>query len=70
MVLVAQYAFQTLSWTQLEIRADAENLASRRVAEKAGFTLHGVTRNHGVMQHHEPVLGKPYDEAVYYLLRP
>jgi RimJ/RimL family protein N-acetyltransferase len=63
--LAVRYAFDVLRWTQLQIRANAENLASRCVAEKCGFALQGVSRNHGVMHHHEPLRGQSFDEAVY-----
>jgi RimJ/RimL family protein N-acetyltransferase len=67
--LAIRYAFDVLDWSQLEIRANAENLASRSVAEKTGFQLQGVVQNRGVMEHHQPLLGQSFDEAVYYLLR-
>jgi RimJ/RimL family protein N-acetyltransferase len=42
---VAQYAFDHLKMVRLEIITDEENAASRRVAQRAGFTLEGVLRN-------------------------
>jgi RimJ/RimL family protein N-acetyltransferase len=67
--LALGYAFDALDWTQLEIRANADNVASRSVATKCGFVLQGIRENHGVMQHHEPLRGQSFDEAVYYLRR-
>lgn len=39
---LANYAFSELSAQRVEIRCDARNLASRRVAEKCGFALEAV----------------------------
>jgi RimJ/RimL family protein N-acetyltransferase len=41
---LAQFACEQFGARRLEITSDARNLASRRVAEKAGFTLEGVRR--------------------------
>jgi RimJ/RimL family protein N-acetyltransferase len=42
---MAAFARAILGARRIEITADARNAASRRVAEKAGFTLEGVMRN-------------------------
>jgi RimJ/RimL family protein N-acetyltransferase len=39
-------ALETLRANRVEIWCDANNLASQRVAERAGFTLEGRLRNH------------------------
>jgi ribosomal-protein-serine acetyltransferase len=38
-------AFESLSARRVEIRCDDNNAASRRVAERNGFTLEGILRN-------------------------
>jgi ribosomal-protein-serine acetyltransferase len=38
-------AFESLAARRVEIRCDANNAASRRVAERNGFTLEGILRN-------------------------
>ena len=43
--LVSRWAFQELRCERLQLRADADNVASQRVAEKAGFTREGVLRS-------------------------
>ena len=42
---ITQFAFSQLSAKRIEIRADALNVASWRVAENSGFELEGVLRN-------------------------
>jgi RimJ/RimL family protein N-acetyltransferase len=42
--IVAKYAFTTLGVQRLEWYANVGNVASRRVAEKVGFTLEGTLR--------------------------
>lgn len=42
---LAALAFETLGVVRLELFTDAENQASRRVAERCGFVLEGVLRN-------------------------
>jgi RimJ/RimL family protein N-acetyltransferase len=43
--LVSRWAFEELGCERLQLRADADNVASQRVAEKAGFTREGVLRS-------------------------
>jgi RimJ/RimL family protein N-acetyltransferase len=42
--LLAGWAFQELDLRRLELVTDPDNLASQRVAEKAGFRREGVLR--------------------------
>lgn len=42
---VVGYAFAQLGAARIELITDARNLASRRVAERCGFTLEGLLRN-------------------------
>jgi RimJ/RimL family protein N-acetyltransferase len=49
---------------RLQLRADPQNVASCRVAEKAGFTREGVLRSH----HWNARLGRRQDWAMYSLL--
>jgi RimJ/RimL family protein N-acetyltransferase len=44
--LVCRHAFEDLGMGRLEILVDPDNVASRRVAEKAGFREEGVLRSH------------------------
>ncbi|MFN8471569.1 MAG: GNAT family protein [Anaerolineae bacterium] len=43
---ITTFAFDTLGAERVEIHMDSRNLASRRVAEKAGYQLEGELRNH------------------------
>jgi RimJ/RimL family protein N-acetyltransferase len=43
--LVSEGALRELGCERLQLRADAQNLPSQRVAEKAGFTREGVLRS-------------------------
>jgi RimJ/RimL family protein N-acetyltransferase len=42
---ITSFAFEALGARRVEIRCDTSNLASARVAERAGFTLEGTLRN-------------------------
>jgi RimJ/RimL family protein N-acetyltransferase len=42
---VTAFAMQTLQAARVEVRCDAKNDRSRRVAERAGFQLEGILRN-------------------------
>jgi RimJ/RimL family protein N-acetyltransferase len=61
--LVSRWAFRQGA-ARLQLRADVANLASRRVAEKAGFQLEGVLRS----AHWNSRLGRRQDWAMYSLL--
>ena len=56
--LLSDWAF-TQGFTRLELHIDPENAASRRVAEKAGYTLEGVLRSY------EELKGRRVDIAMY-----
>ena len=60
--MVARFAFDSLQLSRVEIVVRPENLASRRVAEKAGAKLEAIARNR-IVQH-----GRPYDAALYSLI--
>lgn len=60
--LVAGYGFSHAGLSRIEIAAIPENVASRRVAERAGATFEAIARNRLVMH------GKPYDAALYSLV--
>jgi RimJ/RimL family protein N-acetyltransferase len=60
--LVAGWAFADLGIARVEVLADVANAASRRVAEKAGFTREGVARSARALH------GVRHDMVVYSLL--
>ncbi len=60
--MVAHFGFTEAGFTRLEIVALAENMASRRVAEKAGAKLECIARNRLVGW------GKSHNAAVYSLI--
>jgi RimJ/RimL family protein N-acetyltransferase len=62
--LLARWAFEDGGAARVQLRADVENVASRRVAEKAGFQLEGVLRS----AHWNARLGRRQDWAMYSLL--
>lgn len=64
LVLAARWAFDDCGAARVQLRADVENVASRRVAEKAGFRLEGVLRS----AHWNARLGRRQDWAMYSLL--
>jgi GNAT acetyltransferase-like protein len=45
-VILARWAFDDLGLAQLQITCGPDNLASQRVAERAGFVREGVLRSH------------------------
>ena len=61
--LLSGWAFEHLPIDRIEIHAEPENAASRRVAERAGFSFEGVLRSHHVKK------GLRRDAASYSLLR-
>jgi RimJ/RimL family protein N-acetyltransferase len=63
LVLIAGFAFDEGA-ARVQLRADVENVPSRRVAEKAGFTAEGVLRN----MHWNPRLGRRQSWVMYSLL--
>src|SRR5438270_2024153 len=46
----ARYAFDVLGYRRLEWKCDAANAASRRAAERFGFTFEGIFRQHRVIK--------------------
>jgi RimJ/RimL family protein N-acetyltransferase len=64
LVLVSHWALARDGAARLQLRADVENVPSRRVAEKAGYTLEGVLRS----AHWNARLGRRQDWALYSLL--
>ena len=63
--VVSAWAFRRGAVERLQLRADVENVPSRRAAEKAGFRLEGVLRN----VYWNARLGRRQDWALYSLLR-
>jgi RimJ/RimL family protein N-acetyltransferase len=61
--MLSRWAFDNLPVDRIEIQVVAENDASRRVAERAGYTFEGVLRSHTVIK------GTRRDMAMYSLLR-
>jgi ribosomal-protein-serine acetyltransferase len=57
--IAARFAFESLQLSRIEIVARPENVASRRVAEKAGAKFEAIARNR-IVQH-----GRAYDAALY-----
>ncbi len=64
LVLLSRWALARDDVERVQLRADIENVASRRVAEKAGFRLEGVLRS----AYFNPRLGRRQDWAMYSLL--
>ncbi len=42
--LLTKFAFETLQANRVEIRCDAENIASRKIPERIGYQLEGILR--------------------------
>jgi RimJ/RimL family protein N-acetyltransferase len=64
LALVARWCLAQDDVARVQLRADPENAASCRVAEKAGFRCEGVLRS----AHWNPRLGRRQDWAMYSLL--
>ena len=60
--LVAKFGFAEIRFTRLEIVAAVGNIASQRVAEKAGATREGIERNRHVVH------GRIHDAVMYSLI--
>ena len=52
MYLMAAHVFETLGYRRYEWKCNKENLASRRAAERLGFTFEGIFRQHMVVKGH------------------
>jgi RimJ/RimL family protein N-acetyltransferase len=65
LVLLSRAVLEREGVERAQLRADIENVSSRRVAEKAGFRLEGVLRS----AHWNARLGRRQDWAMYSLLR-
>ena len=64
LLVVSAWAFERASVARLQLRADVDNVPSRRSAEKAGFQLEGVLRS----VYWNARLGRRQDWAMYSLL--
>jgi RimJ/RimL family protein N-acetyltransferase len=62
--LVSRWLIADHGIERLQLRADEQNAASRKVAEKAGFTQEGVLRS----SRFNPRLGRRVDFVMYSLL--
>jgi RimJ/RimL family protein N-acetyltransferase len=62
--LVSRWVLDQAGIERLQLRADEENVASKKVAENAGFTREGVLRS----SHYNPRLGRRVDFVMYSLL--
>ena len=62
---LTRFAFERLQARRVEVRMDATNQRSSRVAERAGFALEGVLRGDSLTPQ-----GEPRDTRVYALVAP
>jgi len=62
MYLMASHAFDHLGYRRYEWKCNAQNLPSRRAAERLGFTFEGIFRQHMVIK------GKSRDSAWFSML--
>jgi RimJ/RimL family protein N-acetyltransferase len=60
--LIARYAFETLGYRRYEWKCNALNAASRRAAERFGFTYEGLFRQHMIVK------GRSRDTAWFSIL--
>jgi RimJ/RimL family protein N-acetyltransferase len=63
--LVSRWVIADCGIERLQLRADEQNTASRKVAENAGFTEEGILRS----SRYNPRLGRRVDFVMYSLLR-
>ena len=57
--LVTEWCFAERDCARVEVTAEVDNVASRRVAESAGFLLEGIVRQRSVLK------GRRIDSALY-----
>ena len=60
---LVEFLFEEYKFERIEVRTDTRNVASRRVAEKAGFTLEGILRRNYING------GEITDDAIYAMIR-
>jgi RimJ/RimL family protein N-acetyltransferase len=58
-VLLGAWLFEALEIARLQIHTETENVASQRVAERAGFTREGVLRSYELIE------GRPIDVVMF-----
>jgi RimJ/RimL family protein N-acetyltransferase len=58
-VLLGRWLFEALDVARLQIHTEIDNVASQRVAERAGFRREGVLRSYELIQ------GRPIDVAMF-----
>ncbi|MDQ4121343.1 MAG: GNAT family N-acetyltransferase [Acidobacteriota bacterium] len=63
-LLAAKFGFEDLGLNRIEILMAIENVASRRVAEKAGAKREGILRNRLLLHN------RPHDALIYSLIQP
>ncbi len=63
--LISRWVLERPGMERLQLRADEENAASRKVAEKAGFTQEGILRS----SRYNPRLGRRINFVMFSLLR-
>jgi RimJ/RimL family protein N-acetyltransferase len=65
--LLAQHGLEHLGFTRIELRTDIDNVASQRVAERAGFKRVRLDRYAHKFERHQPFIHTVRDEYVYEL---
>lgn len=63
--LLVEFGLEELGLSRLELRTDFENVASQRVAERAGFTFERLDRRAHRFQNYPPFVDEERDEWVY-----
>jgi ribosomal-protein-alanine N-acetyltransferase len=66
--LLAVEGLTRFGFHRIELMADVDNVASRAVAGKAGFTYEGIRRASGWYEHVPEWIGTPRDDALYSLV--